>query len=213
MRRMHVSVLGALALMTAASPALPAGPATTVYFVPRYYNPYLPPSYFYRLYGPLPGDGIPILPPSPTVFPTGAVPLQPFGVPVTGAATGWPQRVGVSNVGGQVALIPQAGTTPASGGEIDKALQLLSSAREHDRMEAAITLGRNKVEKAIEPLQNTLAKDTSPRVREAAARGLGLIGSPNSLKALQTAAQADDDRDVRHSAQFAAETIRANAAR
>jgi hypothetical protein len=37
-----------------------------------------------------------------------------------------------------------------------------------------------------------------------------LIGSPSALKALQNAAQGDDDRDVRHSAQFAAESIRAN---
>jgi HEAT repeat protein len=102
------------------------------------------------------------------------------------------------------------GMAPAAGGEVDQALQLLSSPRERDRMEAAIALGRGKVEKAIDPLQRLLATDTSPRVREAAARALGLLGSPSALKALSNAAQGDDDRDVRRSAQFAAESIRAN---
>jgi hypothetical protein len=37
-----------------------------------------------------------------------------------------------------------------------------------------------------------------------------LIGSPAALPALQNAAQADSDRDVRHSASFSAEIIRAN---
>ena len=40
---------------------------------------------------------------------------------------------------------------------------------------------------------------------------LGLIASPSSLKALLIyAAQADDDREVRHSAQFAVEAIRSS---
>jgi HEAT repeat protein len=47
-------------------------------------------------------------------------------------------------------------------------------------------------------------------VREAAARALGLIALPGSLEALQHAAQADEDRDVRRSAAFAADVIRAN---
>jgi hypothetical protein len=47
-------------------------------------------------------------------------------------------------------------------------------------------------------------------VREAAARGLGLIGAASSLEALQRAALADDDREVRHSAGFAAEVITAH---
>jgi hypothetical protein len=37
-----------------------------------------------------------------------------------------------------------------------------------------------------------------------------LIGLPASLNALQHAAQSDDDRDVRRSAAFAADVIRAN---
>jgi HEAT repeat protein len=78
------------------------------------------------------------------------------------------------------------------------------------RAEASIRVGRLKDERAVSPLVRTLQEDTSPAVREAAARGLGLIASPSSLPALQTAAQADDDRDVRRSASFAAEIIRAN---
>ena len=58
-----------------------------------------------------------------------------------------------------------------------------------------------------------LAADRSAAVREAAARGLGLIGSSDALPALQRAAQADDNRDVRHSAQFAAEGIRSSTPR
>jgi len=68
-------------------------------------------------------------------------------------------------------------------------------------------LGRLRALAGIDPLAATLAGDRSPLVREAAARGLGLIGSPKALPALQHAAMADPDRDVRHSAQFAAEVV------
>jgi hypothetical protein len=78
------------------------------------------------------------------------------------------------------------------------------------RADAAIRLGRQRDVRAVRPLVRTLQEDTSPATREAAARALGLIASPSSLSALQTAAQADDDRDVRHSASFAAEIIRVN---
>ena len=81
------------------------------------------------------------------------------------------------------------------------------------RADAAIRLGRNKDAQAVPHLTQTLRSDSSPAVREAAARGLGLIGAPASLSALQNAAQADDDRDVRRSASFAAEIIRANLGR
>ena len=55
-----------------------------------------------------------------------------------------------------------------------------------------------------------LQKDASPIARDGAARSLGLIAAPSSLKALIYAAQADNDREVRHSAQFAVEVIRSN---
>jgi hypothetical protein len=78
------------------------------------------------------------------------------------------------------------------------------------RGNACVRLGRLKDDRAVQPLVRVLKEDSSPAVREAAARGLGLIAAPSSLSALQTAAQADDDRDVRRSASFAAEIIRAN---
>ena len=89
-------------------------------------------------------------------------------------------------------------------------LQQLNSPDERARADAAMQLGRMKSRRAVEPLTQTLGGDRSPAVREAAARGLGLIGAPAALTALQRAAQADDDRDVRHSASFAAEVIRSN---
>jgi HEAT repeat protein len=60
----------------------------------------------------------------------------------------------------------------------------------------------------VESLTRALEQDRSATVREAAARGLGLIAAPSSLTALERAAQGDDDREVRHSAGFAAEVIR-----
>jgi HEAT repeat protein len=89
-------------------------------------------------------------------------------------------------------------------------LQRLASGDDRGRAEAAQQLGRLRDGRAVGPLTRALEQDRSPAVRDAAARGLGLIGSPASLYALQRAAQADDDRDVRRSAGFAAEVIRAN---
>ena len=62
----------------------------------------------------------------------------------------------------------------------------------------------------MNPIARALREDGSPVVREAAARALGLIALPASLSALQNAAQADEDRDVRRSAAFAADVIRSN---
>jgi hypothetical protein len=105
---------------------------------------------------------------------------------------------------------PIATTVSAPGAGVNATLARLSGADARDRAEAAIELGRLKERQAIEPLSRALKGDASPAVREAAARALGLIADPASLNALQYAAQADDDRDVRHSAQFAAEIIRGN---
>jgi HEAT repeat protein len=94
--------------------------------------------------------------------------------------------------------------------EVDAALQQLAGGDDRGRAEAALRLGRLRAGRAVDALTGALGQDRSPAVREAAARGLGLIAAPSSLPALQHAAQADDDRDVRHSADFAAEVIRAN---
>jgi HEAT repeat protein len=94
------------------------------------------------------------------------------------------------------------------GSGLESALQQLRSGDESRRADALVRLGKMRVERAVGPMVKALNSDSSPIVREAAARGLGLIGSPSSLSALQYAAQADDDREVRHSASFAAECIR-----
>jgi hypothetical protein len=89
-------------------------------------------------------------------------------------------------------------------------LQQLSNPDVNTRQNAVMELGKQRVDQAVDPLSATLAGDSSPVVREAAARALGLIAAPRSLPALIRAAQADNDREVRHSAQFAVEVIRGN---
>lgn len=90
---------------------------------------------------------------------------------------------------------------------VDHHLQMLANSDDNVRAESVIELGRMKARRAVDPLAATLSGDRSPMVRETAARALGLIGSPQALPALQHAAQADSDRDVRRSAQFAVEVI------
>jgi uncharacterized protein (TIGR03000 family) len=87
-------------------------------------------------------------------------------------------------------------------------LQKLSSPDDAVRQKAIMDLGRSGSIGAVAPLEAALTRDGSPHVRDAAARSLGLIADPRSLPALIRAAQADDDREVRHSAQFAVEVIR-----
>lgn len=108
------------------------------------------------------------------------------------------------------AAAPEAELTPPPrlAGNAGAYLRDLSNPDERVRAEASVQLGRMKVVQAVEPLTQLLGQDRSPTVRDAAARGLGLIGSPAALTALQRAAQADDDRDVRRSASFAADVIR-----
>lgn len=91
---------------------------------------------------------------------------------------------------------------------VDELLARLGQSDENSRRDAIMDLGRMKADRAIDPLTSSLANDKSPVVRDAAARALGLIGASRSLPALIRAAQADNDRDVRHSAQFAIEIIR-----
>jgi hypothetical protein len=89
-------------------------------------------------------------------------------------------------------------------------LQSLNDPDPQVRADTIIALGRNRYRQAAGPIARALREDQSPVVREAAARALGLIALPTSLDALQRAAQADQDRDVRRSASFAAEVIRTN---
>jgi hypothetical protein len=104
-------------------------------------------------------------------------------------------------------VIPTGNQVPP---QIDALVRQLSDASETVRRDAALEIGRLKARNAVDVLTNMLAKDPSPVARDGAARALGLMASPQSLNALIYAAQADDDREVRHSAQFAVEIIRSN---
>ena len=94
-----------------------------------------------------------------------------------------------------------------SDAEVAPQLRQLSDPDERTRAASAMALGRLRAVQAVDPLAATLAGDRSPAVREAAARALALIGSPKAMPALQQAALADPDRDVRHSAQFAVDVV------
>jgi hypothetical protein len=110
------------------------------------------------------------------------------------------------------AVTPAAAQTSAADDrqtEITHTLEHLRNPDEQARADAASRLGRLKAGRAVDPLAATLAGDSSPRVREAAAKALGMIGSAKALPALQRAAQNDGDRDVRHSAQFSVELVQA----
>jgi hypothetical protein len=99
---------------------------------------------------------------------------------------------------------------PTREGEVDTWLQRLQLPDDRDRAEAAVQLGRLRATGAVGNLSGLLSNDRSGRVREAAARSLGLLGSLDGLPALQRAALADDDPAVRRSAVHSAETIRAS---
>jgi HEAT repeat protein len=103
--------------------------------------------------------------------------------------------------------MPAAATSPV---DLDTCVRQLQTGDEQTRAAVLVSLGKLRAERAVGPMVKALNSDASPKVREAAARGLGLIASPSALSALQYAAQADDDADVRHSASFAAEVIRGN---
>ena len=104
-------------------------------------------------------------------------------------------------------VVTRAASPGPQNGEVERHLQLLGDPNEQVRIESVLQLGRLSAQQAIDPVAATLAGDRSPAVREAAARSLGLMGSPKALPALQRAAQMDPDRDVRHSAEFALEIV------
>jgi HEAT repeat protein len=94
--------------------------------------------------------------------------------------------------------------------DFERDLGLLADSNETVRLDAVRRLGRARVSRAIDPLAATLAGDQSPAVREAAARGLAILGDPRALPALLRASEGDADRDVRLAAQFAVEVIHAH---
>jgi hypothetical protein len=161
---------------------------------PVYYRPWG--FYYYRPYpvivqpAPVYVQPVPVYPYQPA-YQTAAPPPPPMPVPQPTAGS---------------SVTPAAATTVSQRND-GGLIQLLAHPDEQARADAAMQLGRLKAMNAIDPLAATLAGDRSPAARDAAARALGLIGSPKALAALKYAAQADADRDVRHSAQFSIEVI------
>jgi hypothetical protein len=153
-----------------------------------------------------------VAPPPPTVVvPAPVVVAQPAPVPAVAQSAPPPTVTPVPSatpVGPPPTLVQANHSENAA--RVDGLIGKLSQPQEQVRAGAAIDLGRLKAARAVDPLLRVLTTDQSPVVREAAARGLGLIASPQSLNALIQAAQVDSDRDVRHSAQFAVEIIRTN---
>jgi hypothetical protein len=165
---------------------------------PYYYAPY--PYYYYP--APVVVGAPVVAAPVAVATPTAVVAGSPAPAPAAPVATPAPAPTPV--VEGTTTVPPLA---PVSGSQD---LNALSDPNAQVRAEACIRLGRSKDRQAVSPLVRVLRDDANPATREAAARALGLIGAPSSLAALQNAAQADDDRDVRRSASFAAEVIRSN---
>ncbi len=207
MRKTRFLALASFALLGAgvmAGPASAHGWGVGIHIgLPLYfggcYAPYPYPYYYYRpvyvapppvYVAPAPVVVQQVPPPPPAAYP----PSTSSAPPATSPSSGLPP-----------APIPATLTSYQS--DVNRNLQLLGSPDEQTRLATVAQLGRSKSSEAIDPLAATLAGDRSPSVREAAARALGLIGSPRALPALKQAALSDTDRDVRHSAGYAAEVV------
>jgi hypothetical protein len=185
-------VLAGLALLALPWGTAQAGPriGVGVYIGgPYYYRPYWGGYYYYR-------PVVPVYVAPPPIVVQAAPVVETVPGPII-SPTPAPQTD-----------LPPPRTIETRADEVDRLLQHLSNPDDKVRADVAIRLGRMKARRAAEPLERVLASDRSPEVRDAAARGLGLIGMPASLPALQHAAQSDEDRGVRGSAQFAVEVIR-----
>jgi HEAT repeat protein len=138
----------------------------------------------------------------------------PFVQPVPVAVAATPAAPAIVSTPAVAANIPAPTTIYRAAAPVSETgnqhLQQLSNPDAAIRQNAVMELGKQRVDQAVDPLSASLAGDANPSVREAAARALGLIAAPRSLPALIRAAQADNDREVRHSAQFAVEVIRSN---
>jgi len=147
-----------------------------------------------------------VAPPPPVYVPAVAVVEHAPVVPVTPVAP-------TTTVAPAAAISPTPVPTVArasGSSDIDCYAQQLQHPDPKERAEAAVQLGRLHASGYVTALTATLNNDRSPLVREAAARGLGLMGSTDCLDALQRVASSDEDRDVRHSASYAADVIRAS---
>jgi hypothetical protein len=150
-------------------------------------------------------------PPPPVMQQSGAPPAEevappPRPVPSTSMAPP-PPPAPVAIQPASATVPARAANNPARQQDITHYVNQLADANDGTRLDSVMQLGRMHAYRAIDPLAATLAGDRSPAVREAAAKALGMIGSPKGLPALQRAAQIDGDHDVRKSAQFAIEII------
>jgi HEAT repeats len=171
------------------------------YHGPRVYRPY--PVYVQP--APLLVQPVPVYQPVYPAYSVPAAPVAPAPVPELA-----PAPAPVPAPAPAPAPLPTVSYTPSSReADVDRYLQKLQNPDPRERTEAAVQLGRLRATRAVPQLSATLSNDRSPAVRDGAARALGLIGSTDALAALQRAAQSDDDRDVRRSASYAAEVIRA----
>lgn len=199
MGRFQLTVASLILAVTAA--AAEAGPPVRIgigigFGFPYYYRPYYP--YYY-------GYPYPYVVPAPVVYQSPPVVVQPGTVVGTTPSPSYSSPTFTAPE--PTALAP---ANPNAQKNLEFHLSRLSNPDEALRRESVMELGRAKSDRAADPLAATLAGDKSASVREAAARALGLIAAPRTLPALIQAAQADADRDVRHSAQFAVEIIRTN---
>lgn len=208
MRRLTQALI-ALLIVSAIPAAAQAGWGVGVRIgvpIGGYYGPYYGPYYGYGYGYPYYGYGY---------YPAPVVVQQPVTV-VQGA----PAVAGTAQPAQTPALVASSSAsspsqpalpqpiTQVAAREIDAYVSRLQDPDDRVRGDAVNNLGRMQAHRAVAPLCNTLASDRSPAVRDAAARALGLIADASSLEALQRAAQADDDREVRASARFAADVLR-----
>jgi hypothetical protein len=179
------------------------------------YYPYYRPYYYYHPYpvivapAPVVVQSVPVIQPAP-VYQSASPPAVEEQIPAPRSVA--PEGLPLAPVPPMPpALAPVSATQPKALNQrqldIDNSLRQLADTDARIREEAAMQLGRLRVQRAVDPLAATLAGDKSAAVRDAAARALGLIGSPKALPALRRAAQVDADKDVRRSAQFSTEVV------
>ncbi len=176
------------------------------FYAPLY--PYYP---YYPYYAPAPV----VVAPAPVVVqsPSAVQPVNPPPPPPAPSEPLLPPRPVPATPASNDVTPVTAVSSGSAQADIDACLQRLHSPQEKERADALVQLGRLKADRAVGPMIKALNEDASPAVREAAARGLGLAGAPWARAALERAALGDPDREVRHSAAFAAEVLRGNSSR
>src|SRR4051794_16566808 len=118
--------------------------------------------------------GRPVVAPAPPVIPEPALDdLPPGTLPVPQSSPKLPPRV-----------LPPPQPGEEEPGDREQLLKQLHDSTEGVRMNAAMQLGRGRVRAAVSALIKLLREDSSPQVRDAAARALGLIGTATALDAL-----------------------------